>query len=57
MIPKICDIRVSRNGEIVDALCVNSGDLNMVASVLNLAEPNDEVLLIVKDPISVSLKK
>lgn len=53
MTPKKIDVRTSRNGEIVDALCVNSATGQEINSVLMLAEIGDEVLLIVR-PVDIT---
>ena len=52
MTPKKIDVRTTRNGEIVDALCVNSAQAQEINSVLTLAEVGDEVLLIVR-PVDI----
>ena len=46
---KTIDIRTSRNGEIVDALCVNKASSQQLSAILTLAEAGDEVLVIVKE--------
>lgn len=46
---KIVDVRVSRNGEIVDALCVNECSMEKLMAILTLVEPGDEVLVIMKE--------
>lgn len=46
---KAIDIRTSRNGEIVDALCINKANGQQLNAVLTLAEAGDEVLVVVKD--------
>ena len=48
MISKIFDVRTSRDGEIIDALSVNQADVQVLNSILILAQPGDEVLLICK---------
>lgn len=46
---KSIDIRTSRNGVIVDALCVNKANGQQLNAILTLAEAGDEVLVIVKE--------
>lgn len=45
---KIFDVRVSRKGEIVDALSVNKATPAQINAVLTLCEVGDEVLFIAK---------
>lgn len=46
---KVFDIRVSRNGEIIDALSLNKATPVEISAVLTLVEPGDEVIFICKD--------
>ena len=46
---KFVDVRVSRNGEIVDALCVNECSMEKLMAILTLVEAGDEVLVIMKE--------
>lgn len=43
------DVRTSRNGEIVDSLCVNKATAQQLNAVLTLAEVGDEVLIIKRE--------
>lgn len=43
------DVRTSRNGEIVDSLCVNKATAQQLNAVLTLAEIGDEVLIIKRE--------
>lgn len=43
------DVRTSRSGEIVDALCVNKASAPQLNAVLTLAEVGDEVLIIKRE--------
>ena len=42
-------VRTSRNGEIVDSLCVNKATAQQLNAVLTLAEIGDEVLIIKRE--------
>lgn len=43
------DVRTSRNGEIVDSLCVNKATGQQLNAVLTLADVGDEILIIKRE--------
>lgn len=46
---KVFDIRVSRKGEVIDALSVNKANPAEINAILTLVEPGDEIIFICKD--------
>ena len=46
---KFIDIRTSKNGEIIDPLCVNQASFEQLSAVLALAEVGSEILIQVKE--------
>lgn len=46
---KFIDIRTSKDGEIIDALCVNEASFEQLSAVLALAETGSEILIQVKE--------
>lgn len=46
---KFIDVRTSRNGEIVDALCFNEASMEKLMAILTLIEPGDEVLVTMRE--------
>lgn len=46
---KFIDIRTSKDGEIIDALCVNHANMEQLGAVLALAECGSEVLIQIKE--------
>ena len=46
---KFVDVRVTRNGEIVDALCVNECSMEKLMAILTLADTGDEVLVVMRE--------
>ena len=48
---KFIDIRTSKDGEIIDALCVNEASFEQLSAVLALAEAGSEILIQVKEKV------
>lgn len=48
---KFIDIRTSKDGEIIDALCVNKASFEQLSAVLALAETGSEILIQVKEEV------
>ena len=46
---KFIDIRTSKDGKIIDALCVNKASFEQLSAVLALAEAGSEILIQIKE--------
>lgn len=46
---KFIDIRTSKDGEIIDAFCINKATPEQLGAVLSLAEPGSEILIQIKE--------
>lgn len=46
---KFIDIRTSKDGEIIDPLCVNKATFEQLSAVLALAEVGSEILIQIKE--------